>query len=1004
MRYRWIGWTFWLIAAAAATAQTDSAQIFPAGQDLHLTAPLMIIPQTPPQPDVSRLILENGVSVTIGDNQITADSAVAVLTYIGEQTDLFEGQYYQARLYLEGAVSLTRGSKARTTDFSKEIVRNAHVLTVRFLVTGQVFVTADTQTKVSWTDFQNQPPYTRALQAFDQMRPGPAIAPSAYVPSVEDRFKKPSKEPGGEAGFFARNEPPAVAAPAKSEPSYFYPIHINALWEPAPEVEKMTRPDGTSVATISGRFYLWQKRDESGTLLEFLADSAVVYYSGGDFSTSGPNAAGNEIAAGKIESVYLAGNIVMTEGDITIRADQIYYDFPRHQALIVNAEMQTYSESRSLPIYIRAEKLRQVSETTFEGENVQLTDSEFYLPQISVYAARMVLLTPQQLEARTEQIETTGNKPSREQYLGTFEDVSFRYGTHSLWNWSELQTNFQRPDLPISRLRIGNDNEFGTTVETRWNLAKILGRSQPEGVDSDLLLDYFSDRGVGGGIEAEYNLPDSLGYLLGYVMSYRGKDDLGSERDNLDPKRDTRGRFSWRHRSYLPDDWQLTLEVGYLSDRYFQEWMYRGEFYTDKAQETLIYLKRLKDNWAFSVLGKVRINNFENTIEELPTVEYHLKGASFWDNRFTFYSDTQVGRLRNRFDNDIMTPPTTEDFYTLAFTRNEVDLPLTWNTLKIVPFAAATYAFDDHDEFNQNLDGTTIPPEDQLVLGEYGVRMSTMFWKQDPSVRSRLWDLNGIRHLVTPHFEAVFYEENDPTIEMRNMYNVGVSQRWQTHRGPGENQHTVDFLRWDVDTTWMDNPADSSIDPLGRYGPAGFLFNNPSIPLRDRRNGPFFGLVRNSINSDVEWKVSDTMAVLGGVNYDLHSGHVQQLDVGISRYIHPDLSYYIGKRYLRPVIVDVPAEGIYEQGSNSLITAITYALSQRYTATFAMEYNFDYEKTVRSELSIIRQYHRLFYGVNVSLDESLGRQAVSLSIWPQGIKELAIGRRYMGMTQPIREE
>jgi len=104
------------------------------------------------------------------------------------------------------------------------------------------------------------------------------------------------------------------------------------------------------------------------------------------------------------------------------------------------------------------------------------------------------------------------------------------------------------------------------------------------------------------------------------------------------------------------------------------------------------------------------------------------------------------------------------------------------------------------------------------------------------------------------------------------------------------------------------------------------------------------------------------------------------------------------------VQVDIPSEGIHEEGSHSVVAALTYSLGSRYTAVLAQEYNFEYSKTVRSELTLIRRYHRLFYGLNFSLDESLGRQSISLSIWPQGVKELAIGRRYMGMTEPVLEE
>ena len=261
------------------------------------------------------------------------------------------------------------------------------------------------------------------------------------------------------------------------------------------------------------------------------------------------------------------------------------------------------------------------------------------------------------------------------------------------------------------------------------------------------------------------------------------------------------------------------------------------------------------------------------------------------------------------------------------------------------------------------------------------------------------------RHIVRPHFEAVFYEDNDKSIAMRNMYNAGISQRWQTRRGSESGRRTVDWLRWDLDATWVEDPADSSISEEGLYGPAGFLFSDSAIPLRTRRQTGYYGLVRNSINSDVEWKISDTMAVLIDLNYDLHGGHVQQLDVGISRYLYPDLSYYVGSRYLRPVIVEVPNKALTEKGSHSLIGAVTYSLSPRYTMTFAQEYNFDYGRAVRSDLTVVRQYHRMFYGLSFSFDQSLKRNSVLFSIWPQGVKELAVGsRKYTGLTGARMED
>jgi hypothetical protein len=94
-------------------------------------------------------------------------------------------------------------------------------------------------------------------------------------------------------------------------------------------------------------------------------------------------------------------------------------------------------------------------------------------------------------------------------------------------------------------------------------------------------------------------------------------------------------------------------------------------------------------------------------------------------------------------------------------------------------------------------------------------------------------------------------------------------------------------------------------------------------------------------------------------------------------------------------------EGV-QKGSNSLITAMTYALNSRYTATFGMEYNFDYGKTVRSELAIIRRYHRLYYGLTFTLDKTLESSSIVFSVWPQGIKDLAVGsRKYTDLSDRV---
>jgi len=506
-------------------------------------------------------------------------------------------------------------------------------------------------------------------------------------------------------------------------------------------------------------------------------------------------------------------------------------------------------------------------------------------------------------------------------------------------------------------------------------------------------VDYFDKRGPATGIETEYKGEDYFGRLLGYIIHDRGEDRLGriDARRNLEPPRHLRGRFLWQHRHFLPYNWQLTSEFSYLSDENFLESYYRNEFYVGKEQETLLHLKRIEDNWGLAFLGKVRYNDFLNQLEELPTAEFHWTGQSFLDDTLTFYSDSQASRLRQRYS---ATGPIDgpEQFFSFATTRNEVDLPLNVGKARVVPFVAGTVAYEDGLGFFRELDGGMDVREYDVWSAEGGVRVSSQpLWRVYPNVQSQLWDLNQLRHVVRPSLTAVAYTEGDSVFEQRDTLSAGISQRLQTKRGSVDNQRTIDWMRLDLDVTWVNNSDDATA------GADRFIWNKPlipsintyswAIPLQDRRSSQIYGPRRNYVGADYIWRLSDTTAVLSDMNYDMQSGVVQQFDVGFSHLRWPNLQYYIGGRYLRRL-----DNGFGEYGSNAFTFAVTYVLDPRYTVVFSQQLDFDYGKTVRSDITLIRRYHRLYYGLTFSTDESLDRQSITLSLWPQGISELAIGQ------------
>ncbi len=979
-----------LVTATLSARLSNGARAF-VGQDLHLAGVELLSYQLSTGEHI--LVLRDGFSMSIGANQFSSDSAVVWLS--SERTE-FRGRVrvdVNVRAYLEGNVSVKKARGAKTTDLSETVIEKAESMVVRFGVSGEVFVTAG---KRELGDPRGLELYARALAAVVPVEPKLELRPEAKVPELPAE-KIPAERPPEEVITVKAVE--VVPEPEEKKPRFRYPVNISPAGEAPLKMESAKAVDGTDIATVMQRFYVWQKQDEEGGSLALQADKAVIFYSSRGLVAGEDREGAEEILAkGGVKAIYMSGDVVMTEGQRTIRADEMYYDFEMKKGLAINAVMRNFDSARGIPIYVRAVKLRQLAENRFAADDITLTSSEFYLPQISLNASSVIITDTTPVDERLGRVSDSS-------YDAEMRDVRLKMGDITIFYWPFLRSNLQRPDVPLKSAHIGHDSTWGTSVETRWYLARLLGLREAEGTDSTLALDYYGKRGVGTGVEIDYEREDYYGRLLGYIIRDSGEDRLGrySSRRDLEPPRELRGRFRWQHRHFLPYNWQLTSGVSYSSDERFIESYYRNEFNVGERQETYLHLKRLQDNWALSFLGKGRINDFADEIEELPSVGFHVTGQSLFNDTFTLYSDTEISRLRQRIGDDHSTVISEEQFSFMS-QRVELDMPIYSVPFKIIPFVAGTFGYDDRSGFRRSLvDGSNTGSfgEDKVWLGEVGVRVSSQHWKVYPNVKSRLWDLNQLRHIIKPQLTAVLYEENDSVVKQHDTLNVGISQRLQTKRGPADKRRTVDWMRLDTDFTWV-----SDSESADTSGPDRFIWNRPIVPLRvlstpeifsgdleesGLRRFEMFGPRRNYFGADYIWRLSDTSAVLSDMYFDMQSGVVQQFNVGFSHLRWPNLSYYIGSRYLRRV------EVLDEKGSNAFTFAATYVLDPRYTVVYSAQYDFDYGASIRSDITLIRRYHRVYCGITYSADESLDRHSIVFSIWPQGIPELAIGpRRYVG--------
>ena len=281
-------------------------------------------------------------------------------------------------------------------------------------------------------------------------------------------------------------------------------------------------------------------------------------------------------------------------------------------------------------------------------------------------------------------------------------------------------------------------------------------KTRRDGVDWELSTDYLSDRGPAIGTTLRYALPGLCGVpgpVNGYFDSWfihdRGLDTLGRDRVNLTPATRNRGRSLLRHRQYLPNDYELIAEIGWISDINFLEQYFENEWDQELNHRTGLKLRKYFYSHMFDLTASAQVNDFFTTTEQLPTLDHYMIGGSILGDHLTWSAHNSVGYKRLNVG-ELPTDPKEAVLYspipgeinaqgTVASTRQELAMPLQIGPLKVVPNISGEAA-----RYGEAADGTPLT----RLLGQAGVRTSLSAWRVDPSIQSSLLNIRGLAHKV----------------------------------------------------------------------------------------------------------------------------------------------------------------------------------------------------------------------------------------------------------------
>jgi hypothetical protein len=479
-----------------------------------------------------------------------------------------------------------------------------------------------------------------------------------------------------------------------------------------------------------------------------------------------------------------------------------------------------------------------------------------------------------------------------------------------------------------------------------------------------------------------------------------------------------------RHRQYFNDGYQLTAEVGYISDRNFLEQYFENEWDEFKDQTTGLEFKRYVDNqsWALSVDG--RVNPFFTQTQQLPRLDHFLLGQSLLGDTLTWsahssamYANFQTanpptdpiqlsqwGRLP--WESDPITGDPINAKGGRFATRHEIDMPVDVGGLKVVPYALGEAAYWGEDLIGDDM---------TRLYGMAGVRASAPFWAVSPEVEDDLLNLHGLAHKVVFEVDAGYASANQdftelPLYDQIDDDNIEAFRRrfpFFDFGGPPPVPFQFDERFWAIRSGMGGNvtsPSTELADDMftvrtglrqrwqTKRGPEhnrriidwieldteATLFPDP-----DRDN---FGEVLGLVNYNFIWHVGDRLSLVSDGYFDFYSDAPKYVSVGGYLTRPPRGSLYLGFRSLEGPI-----------SANVIAAAYTYRMSPKWASTFGTTFMIGNGGNIGQNLSITRIGESFLVTLGVNVDASKGNVGANFAIEPRFLARALGGGNQAGL-------
>lgn len=780
-------------------------------------------------------------------------------------------------------------------------------------------------------------------------------------------------------------------------------------------------PARPATITADGGITMQYQDPASRQTMDLQAERAVIFLR----EDTQANASTSQLNASEIEGFYLEGGVFAGNADWSVRSPKIYVDLVNDRMLMLDAVFWTIDQRTGMPLYLRADAVRQTALGEFEADKARIANSAFFEPDLSIGVSELKVSVRNEERKQGGILGLVGSLSSTIQNNGEQvgeigeinvdpgsdlvrrvhvdgKNVTLRLGSLPIMWVPRVKGDSDA--FPLKEVRIGDTNRTGLAVRTRWDAFSLFGVDPIPNTKAYLQLDYYGERGVAFGIDSNWNTPNHTGSLHSYLLPSDNGTDITAAGREIARDDETRGIIQLSDIWSISDPWTLVTKAAYISDEAFV-----AAFDERLGQQTvdfdsMLRLERTGQRTQFALEFSGSPNDFfaaehllqspgyaVDKIPELSVISVNNDPLSeTLPGIFNYQYEASVGAMRLRFSeptaaeygfdtpalsmNAFGTAPGVsladmqralgldEDNVARFDTRHELSARFDAGSLRVNPFVVGRVT-----AYDTSFD--TFSPtqtDDVRYWGAAGATVSTTLTKVDDDASSDFLDIHRIRHIVEPslsfwHADSAFAVGDTPIFD-----------------DDVEGLLRGSMFRAAVDQTWQTKRGGP-----GRWRDADILKINTEYVWTSDRAGtsvipdyfnarPELSNPGTFIGSDLVFSPTDVLAFSGSIIFDLDADQTARSSAGVLVEHRPGFVSSLEYRDIRAI------DATYLTGRTS------YALTDKYDISTWANYNFDRGDFQNFSANINRRFQVGTLGISVNYDNIRSETSIGFTFRPYG--------------------